>query len=181
MNRQTLRTFAYAVLIPLLLALGFLMGGLVYLIVSPETVDAHEEPSVYPPHENSDSLRVQLEIDADGDGHWEVRHIFDDKRGVWEVGTWGTIRVTYTIQTDSMGYTSTDRYTFRLHKSSDWMWNTIAAKLDSSLTQVLLGEFSQFGQSYGDSLYHDPETDELIFQSPRYNWFLIPRDEVQGH
>ena len=177
MNKETPKQMAFAaLLIIIVLFAALIFGGMVIMATNAK---AHEEPTGNVPPVYADSVRVQLEIDADGDGVWEVRHIFDDKEGVWEVGPWGTLRVTTTMQTDSMAYADTDLYTFRLHKSSEVMWRRVATEMDSTLSAVLLGEFSQFGQSYGDSLYTDPSTGELIFQSPRYNWFLIPRDGTQ--
>lgn len=142
--------------------------------------EAHEVDEYYEP--GVDSVKVQLEIDADGDNTWEVRHVFFDKRGVWEYYSQGMMRITVTefnsIAPDS---TETWYYNFWVGPDEEALWQSVKSTYvmmpDSTVAQVLLPEFAGFGMAYGDTIYHQPESGMKMFESPHWVWWLTPRGQ----
>lgn len=121
------------------------------IVFSVHAAKAHDIDERYDP--GPDSMKVQLEIDATGDGLWEVRHVFFDTLGVWDRSSAGFMRVTYTQWTwseagDSTRVTQTDYGHF-------WrdMFN---ADLDL-IEMVGLNELAQFGYSYGRPMTVTPD------------------------
>ena len=158
-----------------LMVIGLMVLYIVLIgLIGLQWANAHEVDERYTP--GDDSVKVQLEIDADLDGTWEVRHVFFDKAGVWLNTPLGELRVSRTLFGAGTDTTHTRRYTFWLEDNTHEMWRKL--KLDTLIVDsasVLLPEFGQFGMSYGDTLLVDPATSMKIFQSPDWVWTLTPR------
>ena len=136
--------------------------------------EAHEVDERYDP--GPDSVKVQLEIDATNDGVWEVRHVFFDTLGVWDRSTSGMMRVTWTEWT----WTAAGDSSRVAHTDYGYLWRDMFNTELDSMSRVLLGEFSQFGMAYGDTMTVLPDGVRM-FESPGYYWYLYPKpEEING-
>lgn len=122
-----------------IIALMFLAG----LIGTVQEARSHDVDERYdfPP----DSMKVQLEIDATGDGIYEVRHVFYDTLAVWDRSTSGFMRVTYT-QWDSLN----NQYLKLTNTDYGHFWRDLMNSDLDSTGMVDLSDFAAFGKSYGN-------------------------------
>lgn len=140
MNESTPRRLASALIVLFVFVLVMLVFGAIASIIAP--AEAHVEPAPGSTNDNPDSVRVQLEIDADNDGTWEVRHVFNDKAGVWDRSTQGWLRCTITNEYSEPGIPDTSE------TNQGIFWRDLQPDAADSMGKVGLHEFSAFGMGY---------------------------------